>query len=63
MVADQHRLVPLVDDLQPFDHETDVGPLVVALLGDRDLATDRVADEDRLDEAQAVVAIGEGAAD
>jgi hypothetical protein len=60
MLACQHGLVALIDHLDALDHDAVIGALgVVALVFDGDPDVNRIADEDGLDEAQTVVAVGE----
>jgi len=62
VLADEHRLPHLVDDFEQFDDDAVArASRMIALLLDRRFGPDGVADEYRLDEAQAIVAGGHGA--
>ncbi len=61
MPADQHQLAVLVEHLQGLGHKAALRMLgVFALFLQRHLHMDSVADKHRVDEPQAVVAVGEG---
>ena len=59
MLTDEHRLPHLIGHFEQFDDDAVVrAARMVALLRDRRLGPDGVADEHRLDEAQAIVTGG-----
>ncbi|CAH1662447.1 hypothetical protein CHELA1G11_12084 [Hyphomicrobiales bacterium] len=61
MVKDEDDLAVLVQHLAALDHAAHVRPLrILGLLGDGEPCVDGVADEHRLDETHAVIAIGKG---
>lgn len=61
VVADEDGFSVLVFHSQPLVDDAMSGAFVVPLFDNFDVAGDGVADKDRLDEAQTVVAVGHGA--
>ena len=58
MLADQHSLIVLVEHLNLLGHDPALGALgVIALVGDCGGDADGIADEDRPDEAQPIIAV------
>jgi hypothetical protein len=58
MLADQHGLVVLIEHLDLLGHDPALGPLrVIALVDDCGGDANGIADEDRPDEAQPIIAI------
>ena len=60
MLASHHRFSALVQDFQPFAHDSEIGFLVIFLIGNGDLHPNGVSDKNRLDETQAIIAVAEG---